>query len=353
MLVGRLALAGYHADLPNGYSVSAFTDFRPLIWRTVSTRTADSPSPDRRPTVSVVICTYTESRWALMLEAIESVRQQTVPVDEIVVVVDHNPALLARFRAHDPALRVIENREHRGLSGGRNTGIASSSGDHVAFLDDDAVAAPDWIEKMSRHLQRPEVLGVGSRVDPAWFGAPVRWFPEEFLWVVGCTYRGLPKVAGPVRNLTGCSMLVRRTVFEQAGGFSHRLGRTTSKLPLGGEETELCIRAQQVMPGSIFMHEPETSIAHHVSTDRMTWAYLLLRCYAEGLSKATLARMIGRAKLSSERQHTMNVLPAGIAKGFGDAFLRFDLSGLARAAAITLGFTSAACGYVVGQFQDP
>jgi GT2 family glycosyltransferase len=352
MMVGRLAIIGYHADLPTGSRVSAPTVFGLLIWLTVPSRSADVSPLNRRPTVSVVICTYTESRWALMLKAIESVRQQSVPVDELVVVVDHNPALVARFRAHDPSLRVIENREQQGLSGGRNTGIASTTGDYIAFLDDDAVAAPDWIEKMSRHLLRPEVLGVGSRVDPAWFGAPVRWFPDEFLWVVGCTYRGLPKVAGPVRNLTGCSMLVRRTVFDQAGGFSHRLGRTSSKLPLGGEETELCIRAQQVMPGSIFMHEPETSIAHHVSTDRMTWAYLCLRCYAEGLSKATLARMIGGHKLSAERQHTMNVLPAGIAKGLGDAFIRFDFSGLARAAAIALGFASAAFGYVIGQLLD-
>jgi len=146
-------------------------------------------------------------------------------------------------------------------------------------------------------------------------------------------------------------MLIRRKVFEQAGDFSHRLGRTESKLPLGGEETELCIRAQHALPGSVFMYEPGTFITHHVSTDRMTWRYLCLRCYAEGLSKATLSGMVGQASLSAERRQTLVVLPRGAMRGLQDAVLRADLSGLGRAAAIIVGFASAAVGYAVGRLS--
>jgi len=300
------------------------------------------------PRVSVVICAYTAVRWELTLKAIASVRRQSVPIAEIILVIDHNRALYERFCAHAPDLKVVENQQQKGLSGGRNTGIACSTGDIIGFLDDDAEADDDWIERMQGHFERTEVIGVGSRVEPSWIGVPRAWFPEEFLWVVGCTYRGLPETASPVRNLSGGSMLLRRQLFEQVGEFSHRLGRTESKLPLGGEETELCIRTQQAIPGSIFIYEPRTSIAHHVSTERMTWKYLALRCYAEGLTKATLSSMVGKGSLSSEKRQTLVVLPKGVLRGIADTLLRFDINGLARAGAIVLGFSCATLGFIIG-----
>lgn len=301
--------------------------------------------------LSVVICAYTAQRWELTLKAIASVRRQTVPVQEIVVVIDHNPALLERFRAHDPGLRVLENQETQGLSGGRNTGIAATRSDIVGFLDDDAEAAPDWAEVMMRHFARPEVIGVGSRVDPAWIGQPPAWFPDEFLWTLGCSYRGLPLAASPIRNVCGAGMLVRRSVFETVGGFSHSLSRTGSNLPMSCDETEICIRAQQGIAGALFLYEPGASLAHHVSTERMTWGYLRRRCYAEGLSKAIMAAMVGTASLTSERRHTLVVLPGGVLKGLADTLFRFDPGGLGRACAIVLGFGSAVAGYAVGRVR--
>ncbi len=76
---------------------------------------------------------------------------QRRPVDEIVVVIDHNDALLARARVAFPAATVLANASAQGLSGARNTGIDASTGDIVCFLDDDAAAEPDW----STHLLAP------------------------------------------------------------------------------------------------------------------------------------------------------------------------------------------------------
>ena len=304
------------------------------------------------PTISIVICAYTMVRWDLTLKAIESVRRQTIAISEILLVIDHNRALFDRFRAHAPDLLVIENEQQKGLSGGRNTGILRSTGEIVGFLDDDAEANEDWAELMVAHFAQPNVIGVGSKVDPAWIGVPPAWFPDEFLWVIGCSHRGLPETTGPVRNFSGGSMMMRRQVFERAGDFSHRLGRTESKLPMGGEETELCIRAKQVMPGSVIIFESKASIAHHVSTDRMTWRYLVLRCYAEGLSKAALSNMVGYDSLSAERRQTVVVLPRGVLRGIADTVLRFDIAGILRAAAIVLGFSSAAVGFLVGRLTS-
>lgn len=303
------------------------------------------PAP---PRISVVICAYTMARWPLTLLAIESVRQQSVPA-ELVVVVDHNPELLARFRAHDPQLRVIENSQPAGLSGGRNTGVAATSGAVIAFLDDDAQAEPEWLASMLRHFERAEVVAAGTRVDPAWIGAQRRWFPAEFLWVVGCSYRGQPQVASPVRNITGGGMAIRRSAFERAGGFSSLLGRTRSRLPLGGEETEWCLRARERVPGAVVMYEPAVGIAHHVPAERASWSYLCRRCYAEGLSKSTLTRLVQRNSLSSEWHHTLVVLPRGVLRGLADTVLRLDPAGLGRAAAIVLGFGCAVAGYAIGR----
>ena len=48
------------------------------------------------PTVSVIICAYTEVRWHDLIEAVASLRRQQFPPAEVIVVVDHNSRLLAR-----------------------------------------------------------------------------------------------------------------------------------------------------------------------------------------------------------------------------------------------------------------
>ena len=91
-------------------------------------------------TTSVIICAYTEARWEQLLCAAESVRNQTTPVDEVLVVIDHNDELRNRAEHAMPWARVIASSGPAGLSGARNTGIAASTGEIVLFLDDDAVA---------------------------------------------------------------------------------------------------------------------------------------------------------------------------------------------------------------------
>src|SRR5260370_41788670 len=93
--------------------------------------------------ISVIICAYTEKRWDDLLAAIESVRQQTLPAAEIIIVIDHNPQLLERVQDHIPDVIVVENAEARGLRGARNSGRAAAQGHIMAFLDAAPVAMPD------------------------------------------------------------------------------------------------------------------------------------------------------------------------------------------------------------------
>ena len=259
--------------------------------------------------LSVVICCYSEERWQLLLESIASVRGQSQPVHELIVVVDHNELLRDRLTTQFPDALVIANDETRGLSGARNTGVRAATGDVIAFLDDDAVAARDWSRRLLAPYHDDDVLGVGGLIVPRFEAGRPRWLPPEFDWVVGCTYEGHRTSMGPVRNLIGANMSMRRRVFDAIGGFRSDLGRTNSKAG-GCEETELCIRATREL-GGVMWYAPDAIVRHFVPATRTTISYFRSRCLAEGESKATIAKVAGRHKgLSSERKFAIDTLPA-------------------------------------------
>ncbi|MFD5480269.1 glycosyltransferase family 2 protein [Streptomyces hawaiiensis] len=310
------------------------------------------------PDVSVVICAYTEDRWEDILAAVSSVHAQSRPALETLLVVDHNETLRERLAkeykesSDGGAVRVLANAGPRGLSAGRNTGIAAARGEVVAFLDDDAVAERDWLRYFAEAYADPRVMAVGGRTVPVWAsGRRPDWFPEEFDWVVGCTYRGLPRGRVRVRNVLGGNASFRRSAFDAAGGFATGIGRDGDKRPLGCEETELCIRLSRARPDAVLLIDDRAVIHHRVPEIREHFGYFRTRAYAEGLSKALVARSVGAQKgLESERRYATRVLPAGVARGLRDAVLARP-GGAGRAGAIVAGVLTAAGGYVVGSVR--
>jgi glycosyltransferase involved in cell wall biosynthesis len=302
--------------------------------------------------VSVIICAYTELRWSELVAAVKSVHSQDTPPREIIVVIDHNPRLFERLCREIEGVIATQNREAPGLSGARNTGVAMACGQLIAFLDEDAVAEPDWLMQLGARYGDPLVFGVGGGIEPNWVDGRPAWFPEEFNWVVGCTYRGMPDRTAPVRNLIGCNMSFRREVFQIDDGFRNGIGRVGT-LPVGCEETEFCIRLSQRRPQSQLLHEPMARVRHRVPAGRATWRYFLRRCYSEGISKALVARFVGAGDgLASERDYVLRTLPRGILRGVADAMLRHDLLGLARSGAIVCGLGLTAAGYMAGSLAN-
>lgn len=294
---------------------------------------------------SVVICAYTEDRWDQLRAAVASVESQWPAVDEIVVVIDHHEGLLARATTAWPTHRVVANGDAPGLSGARNTGVEVSAGDVVVFLDDDAVAEQGWLQHLLEPYRDPRVLGVGGAAQPVWETRRPTWWPEEFDWVVGCSYRGQPTSTGRVRNLMGCSMSLRRSVLLGLGGFDHRLGRTATDV-LGCEETELCIRASRAWPDGMFLHEPRAVVHHWVPAARASWSYFRARCWAEGVSKARMARALGpTTALSTERDYVRHILLAAVGRDLREA-VRTRGASLERAGAVVGGLACTATGYL-------
>jgi GT2 family glycosyltransferase len=293
-----------------------------------------------------VICCYTEDRLDDIVDAVRSVQGQEPEPEEIVLVVDHNEALATKLAGLVSGVTIIENAEARGLSGARNTAVHHAAAKVVAFLDDDATAAPGWIAGLESRYHDPTVIGAGGAAAPRWPVAAPRWFPEEFGWVVGCSYRGQPTRAAPVRNLIGCNMSLRHDVFERVGGFSSEVGRIGT-LPVGCEETELCIRARQAFPGTEIIYDPDLWVAHRVSGERLRPRYFFRRCWSEGKSKAIVARLAGASEgLATERSYAIRVLPRGVVANIG-AGLKGDPTGVARAGMIIAGLATTAAGYVV------
>jgi glycosyltransferase involved in cell wall biosynthesis/GT2 family glycosyltransferase len=297
------------------------------------------------PTISVVICAFTFDRLEVMGESLDSLRAQTLAAHEIVLVIDHAPELLEEARRLWPDVKIVANREKQGLSGARNTGVAEASGEVVAFLDDDAIAAPDWLQHLADAYADPAVLGAGGTVRPRWVEGKPGWFPSEFDWVVGCTHSGMPQQLSPVRNLVGANMSFRRAPLVEVGGFSHDLGRVGT-LPVGCEETDLSIRVHQRWPEAEILYDPAAKVEHVVPATRGRVRYFVDRCRAEGRSKAVLTGMVGSEDgLSSERSYVSRTLPLGVLRGLRDA-LRGDAGGFGRASMIFLGLAATTADYL-------
>ena len=286
-----------------------------------------------------MICAHDALRWANLGQAVASVVRQSQSPREVVVVVDHNAELSERARRELDLATVVENREARGLGGARNSGVAASRGDVVAFLDDDAVASEHWLASLAAQYDDSDVAGVGGSIEPIWESGRPAWFPEEFDWVVGCTFAGMPRQGSEVRNLIGCNMSFRREVLEGLGRF--RLG-------YGCDETEFCIRLRQRWPEKRLLYVPEARVFHSVPPGRASFYRFLSRCYFEGGSKAVVTRLVGgQDGLAAERTYTREALPAGLAQALADLWAG-DRSGIGRAGAIIGGLAATTAGYLTG-----
>jgi len=311
----------------------------------------DQPSLRQATTVSVVVCAYSLERWDVLCEGIAAVGKQTVPPLETILVIDNNPELLARAESAFPSVKVRAN-SGRGSSEAKNTAMREAAGTILAFLDDDAVAAEDWLEKLTGPFDDPEVIGTSGNPLPRWKdGVKPTWLPVEFYWTIGCGYRGLPLTTTPIRNPIGASMALKKSVVEAIGGFSPGLGPNMDapRAHGGGEETELGIRAARAFPAGKLLHVPAAVVDHEVPAGRTRFSYFRERCWLEGRAKAVLSEMVGIGDgLSSERSYTLKTLPTGVLRGVVDT-LGGDPSGLQRAGAIVAGLAFTTAGYLWGR----
>lgn len=309
--------------------------------------------------VSVVVATYTASRWDELAACVSALGRQAVAPAEVIVVVDHNPELLESARQAFRSARVVDNHHARGLAGARNAGIEAASGAIVAFVDDDARPEADWLARLHDCFSDPFAVGAGGALIPRWTDRVPRWVPTEFYWVFGCSYTGLPEQLAPIRNPIGANMAVRKDVLVKIGGFreggegdqpreirSRGVVRARGNVP---DDTDLAIRTSQRLPWSVWLYQPEARVHHTVTRERSSLGYFIRRSFEEGAGKAQLSAFVGSHDgLSSERRHLAVVLPRGFARGLRQ-FLEGDLQGGLRSLVIVIGVMSSAAGFVLAR----
>jgi hypothetical protein len=257
---------------------------------------------------------------------------------ELITVVDHNPALFDRLNNAGLPVRVVENVNVQGISGARNTGTKHARGDIVVFLDDDALGRPGWLALLLAAFEDPAVVVAGGSLYPRWEKGPATWHPESFYWIFGCSWLGLPTRTATVRNVIGACMAIKRSALEALGGFREALGRS-GPVPLGCDETDLCVRAAAL--GTV-TYLPECKVDHFVPAERTSLRYFILRCWSEGSSKAVLATLVGTRHALSEEVNHLRVMAR---EGLGS----LRAGDLRRAGAIVLGTATTFLGYTWGR----
>jgi glucosyl-dolichyl phosphate glucuronosyltransferase len=264
------------------------------------------------------------------------------------VVVDGNQELHSKIAA-DSAIgsinKLILLEKNRGVSQARNAGIKAARGDIIVFMDDDAVAAKDWLEKIVATYESCEALSVGGKILPAWLGKKPDYFPDELYWLVGVTHAGLAedKIC-EVRNTYGPNMSFRKEVFDKAGVFSSGFGFSGSSC-IQAEEPELALRMRKHC-GKGVIYNPEAIVYHKIHPSKVRIKMLFIRSFFQGYSKA----LIGKLETTENAMNTeKSYLRFLLLKRIPQRIFRIDrISEVKKGFVLILAVTGVGLGYLYG-----
>jgi GT2 family glycosyltransferase len=210
------------------------------------------------PRVSVVVCTYNGAET--IGGAIDALTRLDYP-DYETIVVDDGSTDGAGAVAEARGARVVRTA-NLGLSAARNTGIATSDGEIVAFCDDDCRPDRDWLRYLVRTLQRGPYAGIGGPNVPP----PGRLVAESIGYAPGRPTHVLtsPTMA---EHIPGCNMAFRRTALESVGGFD-------PQFRVAGDDVDICWRIQETggtlgfSPGAMVWHRTRSTLRGYASQQR-------------------------------------------------------------------------------------
>lgn len=172
------------------------------------------------PIVSVIIPAYNAASY--LAETLASALGQTLADIEVIVVDDGSKDNTAEVVRGFPAARYV-HQKNAGVSAARNTGAANAHGEFLAFLDSDDLWHPDklrqQVEALRQHpgsvFSRTEAASDPARQAEIQFGQRASGAPHELIPDFHSSFL--------VPYLTTSTVMVRRTAFEEAGGFDTSL----------------------------------------------------------------------------------------------------------------------------------
>jgi GT2 family glycosyltransferase/uncharacterized coiled-coil protein SlyX len=223
------------------------------------------------PLVSIVM--PTRDKHAVLRACVQSIEQRTRWRRWELVVVDNgseDPRALAYLEELGRRHRVLRDARPFNWSALNNGAVREARGEHLLFMNNDMeVLAPDWIEALLEHAQRPEVGAVGARllypdrrVQHAGVvlgigsaaGHGFKYLPED-----DPGYASLAHAIRDVSAVTGACMMVPRARFEEVGGFEERM-------PVAYNDIDFCLKLRRA--GHLVVYTPYATLLHHESATR-------------------------------------------------------------------------------------
>lgn len=191
--------------------------------------------------VSVIVCTY--NREDVLSQCLDAIAAQIAGKRDCELIIINN-------NSHDNTQQIAEQftldhdgvslffEEKQGLSNARNLGVSVAKGDHVAFIDDDTIVDPDWLDIALAIIKNHSPDIFGGPVYPIMNGTEPVWFKQEY------GTRGDMGDTGWIRkgHIVGTNLFIRRELIQTYGGFNPELGMKGDAIGYH-EETEIVKRA--------------------------------------------------------------------------------------------------------------
>lgn len=224
--------------------------------------------------ISAIICTY--DRYAGLGNCLGTLERQTLQREQYeIIVVDNTPerAESDRKAASYAGWRNLRwiHQPRPGLSNARNLAMWQARAPLLAFIDDDALASPDWLAALVDAFAGfgESVHIVGGPVRPAWSGARPQWLADGLLGYLSLLDRGSEaRVLGDGEWVAGTNVAYRAERLRAAGGFAPALGRAgVGRVLLSNDETELEERIKAAGGGVGWA--PAAAVEHRIDDERL------------------------------------------------------------------------------------
>jgi len=226
---------------------------------------------DNRERVSIII--LVKNRYGLLRNCIRSIEEKTIYRNYEIVVVDNgsdDPRTVEYLRTLP--YKVIRHDAPYNFSELNNVGASHSAGEHLLFLNNDTqIVNSDWLSSMLEHSQRQEVGAVGTkllfpdgRIQHAGIVLGLFGVCEHIHKFDDARLSGYLGALTSVRNysaVTAACVMIRRSVFDEVGGFDERLA-------VNYNDVDLCLRIRK--QGYLIVYTPYAEIIHLEHATRRT-----------------------------------------------------------------------------------
>ena len=249
--------------------------------------------------LSIIICSY--NRASYISDALTSLYCQSAGLNAFeVIIVDNNSTdntkevYTAWRQTNTNGQFTFISETKQGASFARNTGATIAKGEWVCFMDDDAVATPNYVENILKHIHnKPDAVGFGGRIIPKYIPSEPKWMSYYVSSLVGnFDYAPIACAFENGKYPLESNMIVKKSVYDQIGGFNVNLPGVVGTLRIGGEGKELFYKILAL--GHIIYYDPAICVHHVVEVKKLTSEYMYR--VASGIGRGEKTRTLAISK---------------------------------------------------------